>query len=253
MGVEPTAWFLHESGWPYEVKLQWLTARGDQGSCEEHVGAENEPSFSVTTRVLAEIIVLPHSLWNDLPPVTGPPSLIRCQGLASTRHLPLNKIRELITLRASEAIKRSARMRHPGHTLVNSSRFDRLRMRGRISLSLHCSPAVPIPFAIRLSTAKNRRSLRIEDRALEATPFVEPKQERDLEDTQTVGRATPKVDGRGLGKVVRRTRNLADPKPEVNDLREHLVVKNEIVGVREKRKSLENSSGESPVSRVIFR
>src|SRR4029077_15240153 len=65
-----------------------------------------------------------------------------------------------------------------------------------------------------------------------------------LQHTQAVDDASEEVDGRGLGEVPSGARNLADPEPKAETLREHLVVEHESVGVLEQRQCLEHVPAE---------
>src|ERR1700676_3546778 len=61
------------------------------------------------------------------------------------------------------------------------------------------------------------------------------------------------IDGAGFGKITRRAGDLSDPVAGKNYLRQHLVVKNEVIVVAVQRKCFQNLSGERSVTGVIFR
>lgn len=74
-----------------------------------------------------------------------------------------------------------------------------------------------------------RRWWRSVERGTQYSPAVKTMPKRYAEDAQAVHDASPEVDGRRLFKVLGGTGNFPDVKTSVDDLREHLVVKNKIV------------------------
>jgi hypothetical protein len=60
-------------------------------------------------------------------------------------------------------------------------------------------------------------------------------------------RLREKIDRRGLGEVLRRAAHLADAIAAPQDLREHLIVEDEIVGVVRERKLEQHLARERPI------
>ena len=70
---------------------------------------------------------------------------------------------------------------------------------------------------------------------------------------QAVADAPRQVDARRLGEILRRAAHLGDRVPAPEDLREHLVVEDEVVGVLAQRQRLEQLPRERAVAGVILR
>src|SRR5215468_1948809 len=70
---------------------------------------------------------------------------------------------------------------------------------------------------------------------------------------ETVLDAALEVDRRCFLEIFRGTGNLADAKPEINTLRQHLVVKHEVVGILEQRQTGKHIATEGAVAAVVFR
>ena len=77
--------------------------------------------------------------------------------------------------------------------------------------------------------------------------------QRHGQHAQTVGDRATEVDGRGLLEVGGRTAHLADLEACIEDLRQHLVVEDEVVGVLGQGKCFEHRTGEGAVARVVLR
>ena len=61
------------------------------------------------------------------------------------------------------------------------------------------------------------------------------------------------MDGGGLREIFRRAGDFPDVEIGVDDLRQHLVVEDEVVGVAHKCDFLQHLAGESAVAGVVFR
>src|SRR4029453_6994531 len=83
-------------------------------------------------------------------------------------------------------------------------------------------------------------------------PTLERELESRTQDAEAVGDATSKVDRRRILKVFGRTGDFSDAKAEMNALREHLVIKNEVVGIFEQGQASENLFAECPIPRVVL-
>src|SRR5581483_3244549 len=92
-----------------------------------------------------------------------------------------------------------------------------------------------------------------EERRRDEPELRQPEGRRGREAADTVAEAPPEADRRRVGGVRRRTRDLADHVAEPHDLREHLAVEDEVVGVRVERKPLEHLAREGAVPRVVLR
>ena len=82
--------------------------------------------------------------------------------------------------------------------------------------------------------------------------LLKSKLQRGGEHPETVLHATPKVDGRGFFEILGGTGNFSDAKAEVNALRQHLIIEDEVVGIFEQRKIGENFAAEGAVSGVVL-
>src|SRR5271154_820774 len=72
------------------------------------------------------------------------------------------------------------------------------------------------------------------------------------EDAEAVFHAAAEVDGGGLLEIFRRAGNFSDAEAEMDALRQHLVVEDEVVGVFEQGKFGQDFSAEGAISGVIF-
>src|SRR5450755_1027854 len=68
------------------------------------------------------------------------------------------------------------------------------------------------------------------------SPFLQGKLHRGSKHPESVFHAAAEVDGRRLGKVFRRAGHFADLESKVNALRQHLIIKNKIIGIFEQWK-----------------
>ena len=78
-------------------------------------------------------------------------------------------------------------------------------------------------------------------------PLLEAELHRGAEHAQPVAAAAPEVDGGGLRKIFGRTGDLPDVEVGVDDLRQHLVVEHEVVGIAHERHPLQHLAGEGAV------
>ena len=81
---------------------------------------------------------------------------------------------------------------------------------------------------------------------------MEAKIHGSLQYAKTVDHASPEIDRRRLREILRRTADLAHAEAEPEDLGEHLVVEDEVVGVLEQRKRFQHLAREGPVAGVVL-
>src|SRR5258707_15001292 len=105
---------------------------------------------------------------------------------------------------------------------------------------------------VRLGTRLESPPLFTEDRGVNDAGALERELKSGLQNLETVPNAAAEIDGRCFLEIFRRTGNLADAKAEVDALREHLVVKNEVIAIFPERQAGEAFPGEGTVPGVIL-
>src|SRR6516164_1409112 len=119
---------------------------------------------------------------------------------------------------------------------ARSTRLDRQqRPRGRMGASLLAPQGSPRT----LPTDKQTENVELRERGQTVLGYVgeecridqphllQPKLQRSSQHAEPVDHATPKIDRRSLREIFRRAADLADPKPEIDRLDQHFVVKDE--------------------------
>src|SRR5580700_2690483 len=81
---------------------------------------------------------------------------------------------------------------------------------------------------------------------------LERKLQSSFEDPKAVLNAATKIDGRRFFKIFGRAGNLPNTEAEVDALRQHLVVENEIVAILPERQPGKHLAAESAVAGVIL-
>ena len=84
------------------------------------------------------------------------------------------------------------------------------------------------------------------------THFRQPIFEAGCETSETVFDAAAQIDGGGLGEIFRRAAYFGNGEAVPEDLRQHLVVENEIIRVVRKMELFENLAGKGAIAGVIF-
>lgn len=83
-------------------------------------------------------------------------------------------------------------------------------------------------------------------------PFLEAELHGGAQNPETIFTASAEVDRGGFREIFRRAGDLPDVETSVDDLRQHLVVEDEIVGVVHEGHLLQHLSGEGAVAGVIL-
>jgi hypothetical protein len=104
-----------------------------------------------------------------------------------------------------------------------------------------------IVFLIDLSSA------RIETWEMDNAQLVRGKTDARDKNSETVLHAAFEVDGRRFFKIFRRAGDFPNAKTKHHGLRDHLIVENEVVGVFENGKSLEQLARKCAEARMVFR
>ena len=80
------------------------------------------------------------------------------------------------------------------------------------------------------------------------TPFRQAKTERRAQTAKTILHTALEIDRRRFGKVFRRATYLGDPGTKPQNLREHLIVEDEVVAILVERQAFQNFAEKGAVT-----
>ena len=81
---------------------------------------------------------------------------------------------------------------------------------------------------------------------------VEPELQGGPQHTQPVSHAPLKIDGRRFGRIPRGAGHFANSKAKMNDLGQHLVIEDEIIGIFFQGEGFEDLPRESPIPGMVL-
>src|SRR5262249_34619814 len=84
-------------------------------------------------------------------------------------------------------------------------------------------------------------------------PVRQAKTQRRCKTTQAIAHAPAKIDRWSFRYIAGRTGHFPDRTAERDDLREHLIIENEVVGISFHRQALQQLARKSAITSVIFR
>jgi len=119
-----------------------------------------------------------------------------------------------------------------------------------------CRGSAPLPGGLgkrRASpTIGKIRLLHREQHTRPAPPLGQSESQPGPQTAESIGQAATEVDRGGLGKIFCRAGNLGNREPMPVDLRQHLVVEDEIVGILRDIQLLQDLPRKRPVAGVVF-
>src|SRR5580700_8518125 len=109
------------------------------------------------------------------------------------------------------------------------------------------------PGVISQAASLELAALVAEDAEAAQSPFLQGKLQCGRENAETVNDAAPEVDRRRLFEILGRARDFADAVAEVDTLRQHLIVEDEVVGIFDQRQLGQDLTTEAAVAGVVLR
>ena len=88
--------------------------------------------------------------------------------------------------------------------------------------------------------------------AFHDAPFAEAVDDGDAQNAETVDHAAPEINARGFFEIAGRAGDLGDLIALIDDLRQHLIVENEIFVVTFVIDVLKDLAGEGAIARMVF-